>query len=55
MFKLDGVEASLNEQVEPEGVLDVAHHLRLHRVKRLVRAAGLISNLQIVRSIPDDC
>ncbi len=50
----DGAEV-ISEQIEAEGVLDIAHHLRLHRVERLVRAAGLISNLQIVRSIPDDC
>jgi hypothetical protein len=55
LFKLDGVEASLNEQVEPERVLDLVHHLRLHGVERLVRATGFISNLQVIRAIPDDC
>ena len=45
----------IGKQIEAEGVLDVAHHLRLHGVERLVRATGLISNLQVIRAIPDDC
>jgi hypothetical protein len=45
----------IGEQVKPERILDVAHHLRLHRVKRLVRATGLIANLKVIRAIPDDC
>ena len=42
----------IGEQIEAKRSFDVAEHLRFHGVERL--DARLTTNLQIVRSIPDD-
>ena len=48
----DGAQV-IGQEVVAERAFDVAQHLRFHGVERL--GGRLTPNLQIVRSIPDDC